>query len=183
MKVKGFVAALAAAVWLMALPVYAQTPEQLSPEENDGSAHSHAEEGWQHGHDHHKGQPPSASQIEEHRLAKLRYMAKYFGISTEGKTAEQLKTELQAAKAKDAAKWEAFKKEHQAKRLEHLRRVAKEHGIQTEGKSADQLLDELRKLRKEKESREGAPENPQQQQKQPTEPQQQQAPKQKGSKA
>ncbi len=73
-------------------------------------------------------------------------MADYFGIKTEGKTAEQLRTELEAAKQKDKAKWEAFKTEHKAKVLEHLRQKAKENGIATEGKTAEQLREELHKL-------------------------------------
>lgn len=73
-------------------------------------------------------------------------MADYFGIKTEGKTAEQLRTELEAAKQKDKAKWEAFKTEHKAKMLEHLRQKAKENGIATEGKTAEQLREELHKL-------------------------------------
>ncbi|MUT67813.1 hypothetical protein [Paenibacillus sp. NEAU-GSW1] len=163
MRAKQFAAALAGALLIIAVPAYAAQPEAAQTEKQqpsgkdggDQSQQSRSEDGWQfgQGHKHHHGNPPSAANIEEHRLAKLRYMANYFGISTEGKTVEQLKTELQAAKVKDKAKWEAFKAEHRAKRLEHLRRIAGEHGIATEGKTSDQLLDELRKLRRAEEKK------------------------------
>ncbi|GGG81653.1 hypothetical protein [Paenibacillus radicis (ex Gao et al. 2016)] len=159
MRTKSFVALLTIALFVAAAPAYAAQPEdQQSAEKGaDAQSHSSSHEGWKSDHEHHHGNPPSAAQIEEHRLAKLRYMAKYFGISTEGKTADQLKNELKAAKVKDKDKWEAFKAEHQAKRLEHLKRVATEHGISTEGKSADQLLDELRKQRRAEEKKQTVP--------------------------
>ncbi|MFF2093707.1 hypothetical protein [Paenibacillus sp. NPDC058174] len=161
MRTKSYVALLTIALLLAAAPAYAAQPEnpQSAEKGTDAQSRSSSHEGWKSGHDHHHhGNPPSAAQIEEHRLAKLRYMAKYFGISTEGKTADQLKNELKAAKVKDKDKWEAFKAEHQAKRLEHLKRVAAEHGISTEGKSADQLLDELRKQRRAEEKKQTIPE-------------------------
>lgn len=88
----------------------------------------------------------SRQEFEKFRMERLKEMAAYFGISTDGKSAEQLKKELNAAKAADKEKWEAFKAEHKAKRLEHLQKIAEEHGIRTEGKSARELHDELSKL-------------------------------------
>ncbi|MNZ76823.1 hypothetical protein D3C78_953440 [compost metagenome] len=88
----------------------------------------------------------SRKDFEAYRLTKLREIAAYFGIDSNGKSAEQLKKEVDAAKSADKEKWEAFKAEHQAKRLEHLRKIAEEHGIQTEGKTSEQLREELYKL-------------------------------------
>ncbi|MHA7965850.1 hypothetical protein ACX93W_17150 [Paenibacillus sp. CAU 1782] len=96
------------------------------------------------GPEHYRGSMTD-SQFEAYRLERMKEMATYFGIETAGKTADQLKVELKAAKEKDSAKWEAFKAQHLAKRLDHLRQLAKERGIETEGKSAEQLHQELRK--------------------------------------
>lgn len=96
------------------------------------------------GPEHYRGSMTD-SQFEAYRLERMKEMATYFGIDTKGKTVDQLKVELKAAKEKDSAKWEAFKEQHMAKRLDHLRQLAKERGIQTEGKSAEQLHQELRK--------------------------------------
>ncbi|MHA6480534.1 hypothetical protein ACX1C1_01135 [Paenibacillus sp. strain BS8-2] len=93
---------------------------------------------------HHKGEM-SRTEFEAYRLTKLREMAAYFGLQTEGKSADQLKQELKEARKTNPEKWEAFKAEHQAKRLERLQEIAKEHGIETEGKSVEQLHAELRK--------------------------------------
>ncbi|WP_127498678.1 hypothetical protein [Paenibacillus glycanilyticus] len=134
------IGAFAATMLLLSAPVYAAQPEEKAPAAQD----NRMEDGPKHGHHHHDGKFGKNS--EEHRMEKLRYMADYFGIKTEGKTAEQLRTELEAAKQKDKAKWEAFKTEHKAKILEHLRQKAKENGIATEGKTAEQLREELHKL-------------------------------------
>lgn len=96
-------------------------------------------------HKHHQG-GMSREKFEAYRLKKLQEMAVYFNIPTEGKTAQQLKHELNIAKETNKEKWEAFKREHEAKRLEHLRRIAQKHGIATDGKSAKQLHEELVKL-------------------------------------
>ncbi|WP_141502684.1 hypothetical protein [Paenibacillus luteus] len=93
-------------------------------------------------HKHHKGQM-TRKDFEAYRLEKLKELATYFGIQTDGKTSEQLKKEVESAKVANKDKWEAFKAEHQAKRLEHLREIAEEHGIKTEGKTSDQLREEL----------------------------------------
>lgn len=140
MKAKWFIAALATGMLLSAVPAYAAQPEEKQPAVKGKNEHS---QDWKYGI---RKEHMSGKDFEQHRLAKLRYMAEYFGIKTEGKTADQLKTELQAAKQKDKAKWEAFKAEQQAKRLEYLRKIAAEQGISTEGKTAEQLRDELHKL-------------------------------------
>lgn len=132
MNRKWIISTLTATMLLLAAPVYAA---QLEDAAQDKRVEEHGHHHGLHGKDR-----------EAHRLEKLRYMADYFGIKTEGKTAEQLKTELEAAKLKDKAKWEAFKAEHKAKLLEHLREKAKENGIATEGKTAEQLREELHKL-------------------------------------
>ncbi|RJE87698.1 hypothetical protein D3P07_15430 [Paenibacillus sp. 1011MAR3C5] len=99
---------------------------------------------------HHRG-GMSKEQFEAYRLKKLQEMAVYFGITTEGKSADQLKKELLAAKEANKEKWEAFKAEHRAKRLEHLQKVAEKHGIETKGKTEDQLREELEKAHGDKE--------------------------------
>ncbi|MFD0960956.1 hypothetical protein [Paenibacillus chungangensis] len=83
------------------------------------------------------------AEFEAYRLQKLREAAAYFGIETEGKNAEQLKKELQAAKEANKEKWEAFKAENRAKHEEYLRKMAESQGIETEGKTAEQLKQEL----------------------------------------
>jgi hypothetical protein len=88
----------------------------------------------------------SRQDFEAFRLKKLQEIATYFGIKTEGKTAAQLKKEVEAAKTADKQKWEAFKAEHKAERMEHLRRIAEKHGIKTEGKTFEQLREELHQL-------------------------------------
>jgi len=100
----------------------------------------------------HKGRM-TKEEFEAFRLRKLQEMAQYFGISTDGKSAAQLKQELEAAKAANAEKWEAYKAEQKAKRLELLRKDAAEHGIDTKGKSAGQLHEELRKVHGDKRHR------------------------------
>lgn len=86
----------------------------------------------------------SRKEFEAYRLEKLREMAAYFGLKTDGKSADQLKQELKEARKINPEKWEAFKAEHNAKRLDRLREIAKEQGIATEGKTAEQLHKELR---------------------------------------
>ncbi|MFF2890526.1 hypothetical protein [Paenibacillus sp. NPDC057967] len=99
---------------------------------------------------HHRG-GMSKEQFEAYRLKKLQEMAVYFGISTDGKSADQLKKELLVAKEANKEKWEAFKAEHRAKRLEHLQKIAEKHGIETKGKTEDQLREELEKAHGDKE--------------------------------
>jgi hypothetical protein len=134
MRGKWIIGAFAATMLLLSAPVYAAQPGEDAAQDSRMEGH-----GGHHGGKFDKNH-------DERRLAKLRYMAEYFGIKTEGKSAEQLRTELEAAKQKDKAKWEAFKTEHKAKMLEHLRQRAKENGIATEGKTAEQLREELHKL-------------------------------------
>jgi len=97
----------------------------------------------------HKGKM-TKEDFEAYRLGKLKEMAVYFGIKAEGKSADQLKQELDAAKLANKEKWEVYKAEQKAKRLEHLRKHAAEHGIETDGKSASQLHEEIHKIHGEK---------------------------------
>ncbi|MDQ6422802.1 hypothetical protein RB620_25575 [Paenibacillus sp. LHD-117] len=92
---------------------------------------------------HHRGEM-SRTEFEAYRLEKLREMAAYFGLETDGKSADQLKQELKEARKTNPERWEAFKAEHHAKRLERLQQIAKEQGIAIEGKSAEQLHKELK---------------------------------------
>ncbi|WP_424768820.1 hypothetical protein [Paenibacillus sp. sgz302251] len=94
---------------------------------------------------HHKGKM-TRKDFEAYRLQKLKEIAAYFGIQTDGKSAEQLKKEVEAAKLANKDRWEAFKAEYKVKRLQHLRKIAEEHGIKTEGKTGEQLREELYRL-------------------------------------
>lgn len=96
-------------------------------------------------HEQHNGHKMEQN-FEAYRLEKLKDMAKYFGIETEGKSVDQLRSEVSAAKEANKEKWEAYKAEHKAKRLQHLQKIAQEHGIKTKGKTAEQLIMELHKL-------------------------------------
>lgn len=142
---KWFIPVIALAVLFSVAPVWAAQsvtavlPEAAKAAEQPKQADEKSE------HKHHKGQM-TRKDFEVYRLEKLKEIAAYFGISTDGKSAQQLKKEVEAAKAANKDKWEAFKAEHQAKRLEHLRKIAEEHGIKTEGKTAGQLREELFKL-------------------------------------
>lgn len=142
---KWFVPALALAVLFSVAPVWAaESVASLSGSEQIANLYANPSD-MDSPHMHHKGKM-NRKEFEAYRLERLKEMAAYFGIKTDGKSAEQLKKELEAAKVANKDKWEAFKAEHQAKRLEQLRKIAAEHGLQTEGKSAQQLRDELHKL-------------------------------------
>ncbi|WP_051250529.1 hypothetical protein [Paenibacillus harenae] len=141
---KWLIPALALAVLTTVAPVWAAKSVSILPEVIPAAQHPKPTE-EDGGFMHHKGKM-TRKDFEAYRLEKLKEIAAYFGISTEGKSAEQLKKEVDAAKTANKDKWEAFKAEHKAKRLEHLRKVAEEHGIDTEGKTADQLREELYKL-------------------------------------
>lgn len=124
----------AAAIWTKPASAFTGTTEQWSESGVQLAGPGHSYRGGM-----------SESQFEAYRMERMKEMATYFGISTEGKSVEQLKQELKAAKENDAEKWEAFKAEHLAKRMDHLREAAQKRGIETEGKSAEQLLQELKK--------------------------------------
>lgn len=81
------------------------------------------------------------------RLKKLQKLATYFNISTDGKTSEQIRLEIEKAKKDNPEKWEAFKQQYRAKKLEKLREYAEENGISIEGKTEQQILEELHKLK------------------------------------
>ena len=135
---KWFIPAVALAVLFSVAPVWAAKSVSALPDLSLVVQHPEESDG----HMHHKGKM-TRKDFEAYRLEKLKEIATYFGIQTEGKTAEQLKKEVEAAKLANKDKWEAFKAEHQAKRLEHLRKIAEEHGIKTEGKTSEQLREEL----------------------------------------
>jgi hypothetical protein len=138
---KWIVSAAAAALLLTASPVYAE-PAGTSADQTQRQPDSGKDSGHHHNHSHHGN--------KAHRLERLKEAAEYFGISTEGKTEEQLRHELKEAREKDKAKWERFKAEHKAKRLNRLQEIAAKLGISTEGKSARQLRQEIREACKEK---------------------------------
>ncbi|RAP73801.1 hypothetical protein [Paenibacillus montanisoli] len=128
----------AAALLLSAVPALAQ---QIATPPSDQLEAQHEQERNHWGGDHHFGKNG-----EEHKARKLKHLqeaAGYFGISTEGKSAEQLIKELKAARDADPAKWEKFKAEMKAKRLAKLQEKAAALGIKTEGKSAKQLREEI----------------------------------------
>lgn len=139
---KGFL--LAAAAGIAAASIWQAQPamaEQLMPAAADEP--NVQQDGAKHGH---HGRHMTKEDFEAYRLKKLQEMANYFGIQTEGKSAQQLKQELAAAKEANKEKWEAFKAEHRAKRLQHLQKLAEKHGIKTDGKTEEQLRDELMKV-------------------------------------
>jgi len=80
------------------------------------------------------------------RLKKLQRLAQYFEISTEGKSIDQLRTEIEQAKKAQPEKWEAFKQQFRAQKLEKIRDYAQSKGINVEGKTLEQLHDELHEL-------------------------------------
>ncbi|WP_219833908.1 hypothetical protein [Paenibacillus sp. R14(2021)] len=135
----------AAALLLAGMPVHAMatapsTEQQLPSSEQMQAQHEQERDHWRwsgHGHGHNR---------EERQARKLEHMkeaAQYFGIASEGKSAEQLHKELKEARKANPAKWEKFKAEKQAQRLARLQETAKRLGIATEGKSARQLHKEI----------------------------------------
>jgi len=86
-------------------------------------------------------------QLQAHKLNKMKKLATYFGIETEGKSAKQLRAELEQAKKAQPEKWDMFKQQFRAKKLEEIREFAKSKGISIEGKTEEQLRDELHKLK------------------------------------
>lgn len=83
-----------------------------------------------------------------HGAKRLKEAAEYFGIKTEGKTAEQLRDELRKVRREQPEKWAKFKAEHKAKRLAMLQAEAKRLGVATEGKDLRQLHKEVREARR-----------------------------------
>ncbi|MFC4777105.1 hypothetical protein ACFO9Q_09940 [Paenibacillus sp. GCM10023252] len=118
----------------------AAAPAAAQPAEQPGVESRSSEGEYGHNRAEH-----SREQWEAHRLERLRYMAKYFGIETEGKSPEQLRQEVHAAKLANKEKWEALKAEHKAKRLEYLRKYAESRGIASDGKTEKELRAELHK--------------------------------------
>jgi len=110
--------------------------QKVQQEKQEKHKHSHA-------HPHKK---LTSEEIQNMRLKKLQRLAAYFDISTEGKSLDQLKKEVDQAKKEQPDKWEAFKQEFRAKKLEKIRDYAKQKGIDVEGKTLEQLHDELHEL-------------------------------------
>ncbi|UVI31295.1 hypothetical protein [Paenibacillus spongiae] len=136
--INSIVLTAAGALLLSVVPAFAQNGTHPPSGEPSQAEHHHM--------DRDKGKAGS----EEHKARKLEHLkeaAKYFGISTEGKTAQQLHEELKAARTKDKAKWEQFKAEHKAMRMAKLQEKAKSLGISTEGKSMKQLCQEIHDAR------------------------------------
>ena len=94
---------------------------------------------------HHKHM--SKEQLQAHKLDKLKRLANYFEIETEGKSAKELRAEIEKAKNEQPEKWELFKQKFRAQRLEEIRQIAKSQGISIEGKTEQQLREELHKLK------------------------------------
>jgi transcriptional regulator of heat shock response len=104
-------------------------------------------ESKQHKHSHtHSPKKMTSEDIKQMRLEKLQRMAQYFDISIEGKSLDQLRSEIEQAKKAQPQKWEAFKQQFRAQKLEKVRQYAKSKGITIEGKSLEQLHDELHEL-------------------------------------
>ncbi|QHW33070.1 hypothetical protein GZH47_21205 [Paenibacillus rhizovicinus] len=130
----------AAALLLTAMPICAQAATPSS--EQLQAQHEQERDHWRFGGGHgHKSEARKARKLEFMQEA-----AQYFGIATEGKSAEQLHKELKAAREANPAKWEKFKSEKKAQHMARLQDTAKRLGISTEGKTARQLQDEIREL-------------------------------------
>ena len=71
--------------------------------------------------------------VRQDEEEKMKKTADKFGISTEGKTKEQIQKEIGAVRSE--------------KRQELLREHAKERGIDVEGKTDEQLIQEIGKLK------------------------------------
>ncbi|ALS29629.1 hypothetical protein IJ21_42660 [Paenibacillus sp. 32O-W] len=72
----------------------------------------------------HKQRKECDKDREAREMARLQYVARYFGLPVEGKTKEQLREEIRKAKEANKDKWEELKKELRKKHLEKLRNNA-----------------------------------------------------------
>ncbi|WP_127531119.1 hypothetical protein [Paenibacillus kobensis] len=138
---QGLALGIAASMLLTAVPVFAAPSAPSGAPEADSNhqaEQSQQAEGWGHGHGRHD---------ERHQLERLRYIANYFGIETDGKDSKQLFEEIKAAKKANPQKWESFKAEHRAKFEERLKEAARYFNIPTEGKSVEQLHKEVKAAR------------------------------------
>lgn len=118
-----------------------------SQKNSQKSADDQKDEVKLHKHSHsHNHKKLTSEEIKQMRLKKLQKLAQYFEISTEGKSLEQLRAEVDQAKKAQPEKWEAFKQEFRAKKLEKIREYAESKGIDIKGKSLEQLHDELHEL-------------------------------------
>ncbi|MFC0334333.1 hypothetical protein ACFOLF_11915 [Paenibacillus sepulcri] len=145
---KWIATAAAGMILAAALPSFAQAADLTPPLSTSSSQEQNGKnEQWSNGHDHRKY---SESDREKHRMRRLTEAARYFGIETAGKDADQLREELKAARKADEAKWKRFETEQKAKHLAKLQAFAKKLGIATEGKDARQLRQEIRERCKDK---------------------------------
>ena len=138
-------AVLLVSLMVPALSYAAATPQDASPKASPSAG---AEERYkQHGDLRHpKGEPHHERYREARKLEMLKDAAAYFGLRSEGKTAEQLRQEVRAAKEKHPEKWASFKAAQHEKQFLRLKEFAAKQGINVQGKSEEQLKNELRSL-------------------------------------
>lgn len=98
-------------------------------------------------HSSHHYKNMSKEEMQALKLTKMKKLAAYFEIETEGKSVKQLRAEIEQAKKDQPEKWEMFKQQFRAKKLEEMREFAKSQGISIEGKTEQQLREELHKLK------------------------------------
>ncbi|HIW34487.1 MAG TPA: hypothetical protein IAA29_17060 [Candidatus Paenibacillus intestinavium] len=108
---------------------------------------SNSSEDQQQSSHQHQQKHMSKEQLQAHKLDKLKRLANYFEIDIEGKSAKELRVEIEKAKNEQPEKWEMFKQKFRAKKLEEIREFAKSQGISIEGKTEQQLREELHKLK------------------------------------
>ncbi|SDS25926.1 hypothetical protein SAMN05444162_1084 [Paenibacillaceae bacterium GAS479] len=144
---KAAAALLIAALALPAGAVSAALPQQSEKKE---SAIYPEDAGKHHGEFRHRQGDEGHKRLREaHKRQMMNEAAAYFGISTKGKSEEQLIGEIRSMKTKQPEKWALFKKDMRAKRLAKLKAFAAAQGIKTEGMDERQLREELRKLHRE----------------------------------
>jgi len=129
------------------LPTASAQLSDLDPKKSSSSEQQAEikDENKEHKHSHHH-KKLSSEELKQMRLKKLQRLAQYFEISTEGKSIDQLRTEIEQAKKAQPEKWEAFKQQFRAQKLEKIRDYAQSKGINVEGKTLEQLHDELHEL-------------------------------------
>ncbi|MWC30659.1 hypothetical protein [Paenibacillus sp. MMS18-CY102] len=142
LRTKGLAFGISAALLLTAVPSVAGATAVPEDQTRPGAELRHQDEGHGPGHGFGHGRHD-----EKHRLERLKYVARYFDIKTDGKEGKQLYEEIQAAKKANPQKWETFKAEHRAKFEERIKEAARYFSISTDGKSVEQLHKELRAAR------------------------------------
>ncbi|KKC49317.1 hypothetical protein VE23_23180 [Paenibacillus sp. D9] len=152
----------------LALPAAAYAAPQASPAAPQASPHASQDMGAPDRYNHQgdlrnpKGHPHHDRYREARKLAMLKEAAAYFGIKADGKTEEQLRQEIHAAKEKQPEKWTAFKASMKEKRFARMKEFAVKQGIKVEGKSEQQLRDELKSLHEQGKLKVPAPKGPHQ---------------------